>query len=113
MKDELEVLQSINHINIMRVIQILEDDMNYYVVSEFLRGGELFDRIIKNKSYNEATAAEIIEQVLSALVYMHETKNLMHRDLKPENILMESDDPDNFQIKVSDFGFATKIVPEG
>ena len=61
MKEELSVLQSIDHINIMRVIQILEDDKNYYVVSEFLRGGELFDRIIKVKSYNEAKAAEIVE----------------------------------------------------
>ena len=61
MKEELEVLQSINHINIMRVIQILEDDKHYYVVSEFLRGGELFERIMKNKSYNEAIAADIIE----------------------------------------------------
>jgi calcium-dependent protein kinase len=48
--------------------------------------------------------------MLSALVYLHETKGLMHRDLKPENILMESTDKNDIQIKISDFGFATKIV---
>jgi serine/threonine protein kinase len=46
MKEELDVLQKVNHVHIMRVIQILEDDQNYYVVTEFLRGGELFDRIL-------------------------------------------------------------------
>jgi calcium-dependent protein kinase len=46
MKEELDVLQKVNHVHIMRVIQILEDDENFYVVTEFLRGGELFDRIL-------------------------------------------------------------------
>jgi calcium-dependent protein kinase len=49
--------------------------------------------------------------MLSALVYLHETMGLMHRDLKPENILMESADKNDIQIKISDFGFSTKIVP--
>jgi serine/threonine protein kinase len=48
--------------------------------------------------------------MLSALVYLHETMGLMHRDLKPENILMESADKNDIQIKISDFGFSTKIV---
>lgn len=90
----------------MRIFELLEDDQNYYVVSEFLKGGELFDRIVNLKQFNEAKAAYVIYQILLALNYIH-SNNVMHRDLKPENILLESEDKDNLNIKLSDFGFAT------
>lgn len=76
----------------MRIFELLEDDDYYYIVSEFLKGGELFDRIIKLKSFNEQKAAYVLKQILLALNYIH-SNNIMHRDLKPENILLESDDP--------------------
>ena len=37
----------------MRVIEIIEDDINYYIVTEYLEGGELFDRLIKKKKFDE------------------------------------------------------------
>ncbi len=61
MRDELKALQEIPHPHIMRTIELMEDDDNYYVVSEFLRGGELFDRIIKLKRFDENRASEVIE----------------------------------------------------
>jgi len=44
---ELYILSTINHPNIMHVTEILEDRENYYIVTEILEGGELFDRIIE------------------------------------------------------------------
>ena len=41
---------------------------------------------------------------------MHK-QNITHRDLKPENILMVSDDKDNFEIKITDFGMSTFFDP--
>lgn len=41
---------------------------------------------------------------------MHK-KNIAHRDIKPENILLESKDPDNLQLKITDFGFAKCYDP--
>jgi calcium-dependent protein kinase len=41
---------------------------------------------------------------------MHK-KNIVHRDIKPENILMESKDVDNFDIRITDFGFAKFYDP--
>jgi len=41
---------------------------------------------------------------------MHK-KNIIHRDIKPENILLESDDPTDLTIKISDFGFARCYDP--
>ena len=106
MQNELQVLQKASHPHIMRIFELLEDEDNYYVVSEFLKGGELFERIIKLKTFNEQRAAFIVNQILLALNYIH-SDNIMHRDLKPENILLESSDPNVLNIKLSDFGFAT------
>jgi serine/threonine protein kinase len=47
MASELEVLKNTNHPNIMSIIELLEDNNCYYVISEILEGGELFDRIIE------------------------------------------------------------------
>jgi serine/threonine protein kinase len=51
MQQELEVLANVNHPNIMRIYELLEDNVNYYVVTELLSGGELFDYIIKYKKF--------------------------------------------------------------
>lgn len=90
----------------MNIFELLEDDQNYYIVSEFLRGGELFDRIKKLSKFSEAKAAYVVYQILLALNYIN-SKNIMHRDLKPENILLAHSETNMYDIKLSDFGFAT------
>jgi len=95
----------------MHVNEIMEDSDNYYIVTEILEGGELFDRIIEVKKFNELNAAHILEQVLKAINYMHK-KNLTHRDLKPENILLESKEMDKLDVKIADFGFSCIYDPE-
>ena len=44
----------------MRIFELLEDDTNYYIVSELLKGGELYERIVKMKHFNEQNGAFII-----------------------------------------------------
>jgi len=48
MKQELEVLANVNHPNIIRIYELLEDEVNFYIVSEIIKGGELFQHIRKN-----------------------------------------------------------------
>jgi calcium-dependent protein kinase len=52
-------------------------------------GGELFDKVSEEKNLSEDEAANIMKQLLSAVVYCH-SKSVVHRDLKPENLLLES-----------------------
>ncbi len=62
----------------MRIFELLEDDEYYYIVSELLAGGELYERIVKLKHFSEKDAAYIINQILLAVNYMH-SKNIIHR----------------------------------
>ena len=56
MEQELEVLQSTDHPHIVRVMELLEDDSKFYIVSELVSGGELYDYIIKKKKLSEKKA---------------------------------------------------------
>ncbi len=73
-------------------------------------GGELFDELQRRKYFSEDNAADIMRQLLSAIVYCHERK-IVHRDLKPENVLLEKTADDRINIKVIDFGTADAFQP--
>jgi serine/threonine protein kinase len=53
LQNELSILGEKSHPNIIRIIDLIEDDENYYVVSELVRGGELFKRLTKLTSFTE------------------------------------------------------------
>lgn len=105
------MLGEINHPNVIRVVDLLEDETFYYVVSEVLNGGELFNRLSKMRNFTESQAADIISQIMLGLNYMH-MQQITHRDLKPENILLVSQDKECFDLKISDLGFAQKFDNE-
>lgn len=88
MKNELQVLELVDHPNITRVFELMEDSKNYFIVMEFCSGGNLLDKVIEIEKMTEKVAADIINQILLALNYMHK-QNMVHRDLKPENLLVQ------------------------
>ena len=53
LENELSILGSKSHPKIIRVVDLMEDDLNYYVVSEVVEGGELFDRLTQLESFKE------------------------------------------------------------
>ena len=99
---EVDILAKLSHGNIMQIFEFYEDNINFYIVSEFCSGGDLFNFISTKGILNEREAYNIIKQILSAICYSHE-HNVVHRDLKPENILL--DDISNKPIlKLIDWG---------
>ena len=74
-----------------------------FIAMEYAENGELFDFIAQTEKFNEKEVRYYFHQMIETLEYLH-TKGLAHRDIKPENLLLDG----NFQIKVGDFGFATK-----
>ena len=110
-KYEIEILRKISHPNITNIFEIFEDSKKYYIIMEFLEGGELFDAITSIGSFSEESACQIMKQILSAIFYLH-SSNIVHRDLKPENImLLQKPQNDNYHIKLIDFGTAKEFKP--
>ena len=106
MKQELEVLEKTDHPHITRVFELLEDKRQYYVIMELVSGGNLLEKVIELKMMTEPLAADVINQLLLSLNYMH-SQGITHRDLKPENLLCEpSEDKKKLNVKLTDFGFA-------
>ena len=99
---EVEVLRSLDHPNILRINELVEDSRYYHMITELCTGGELFEKILKNRSFSESTAAIYMHQLLSGLSFCHSHK-ILHRDIKPENLLLQTDSLDS-PLKIIDFG---------
>jgi len=106
---EVQLLTSLDHPHILKIYEMFEDKNKYYIISEYLEGGELFDRIIENDHFSEKDTAKIMQQLLSAVSYCH-NHNIVHRDLKPENLVYETKKKDS-NLKVIDFGTAKDFKP--
>jgi calcium-dependent protein kinase len=100
---EVEILKKLIHPNIMQIFEFYEDKKNFYIITEFCDGGELFDKIVEKGQLSESDAANIMKQLLSAVSYIHGNQ-IVHRDLKPENILLDT--KKNNIIKIIDWGTA-------
>ncbi|CAF0970742.1 unnamed protein product [Brachionus calyciflorus] len=91
------------HDNIVKLYDVLQDDLHTYIIMELLNGGELFDRLRELKKFTEKEASQLMKSLISAIQYIH-SQGVVHRDLKPENILFANQT--DFKIKIVDFGFA-------
>lgn len=97
---EVNLMKQLNHPNIVKLIDFVENDDYYYIIQELVSGGEIFNEIVKYTYFSEDLSRHVIIQVAEALLYMHEHVGIVHRDLKPENIFFKpikfiKDDPKN------------------
>eukprot|EP00499_Haloplacidia_sp_CaronLabIsolate_P013222 CAMPEP_0196773852 /NCGR_PEP_ID=MMETSP1104-20130614/3024_1 /TAXON_ID=33652 /ORGANISM="Cafeteria sp., Strain Caron Lab Isolate" /LENGTH=361 /DNA_ID=CAMNT_0042144003 /DNA_START=36 /DNA_END=1117 /DNA_ORIENTATION=+ len=104
LREEAELLQRLNHPNIIKFEAFFESSTKAYIVMELAGGGELFEVIGESGRFSEKEASDIMRSLLGAVAHMHK-EGVIHRDLKPENILMtDRDNPGS--IKVADFGLS-------
>lgn len=97
--NEVEIMKQIDHPHIVKIYEYFETEHHIFIVMELLEGGELFERIQNEKTFDEKAAKKIIKEILEAINYLH-IKNIVHRDIKPENILFSK----NGVLKIADFG---------
>lgn len=108
-KKEAENLASMNHPNIVKVLDFISANNTYYYVMDFIEGENLND-YLKHHKMSEEEATKIIMEVAKALKYMHEEKHMLHLDLKPGNIMRRESDGHIFLI---DFGLSKHYSEEG
>lgn len=102
--NEAKVMASLEHQNIVKVIDFESENGVLAIIMEFLNGQNLKDAIVQN-SLNETQKTEIFKQILQAIDYGHKLQ-IIHRDIKPSNIFLV----DKFsKVKVLDFGIAKML----
>ena len=106
LKKEAEILESLDHPNIVKFIHLKETDKRIFLAMELVIGGNL-QQFIQSQKLTDLQASQVMKGVLRAVNYMH-SKNVIHRDIKPENILVTSV-KDLSLIKVADFGLSAQF----
>ena len=113
--DEIENLMLLNHPNILKLFEYYYDEEeNIYIITEYIRGEELFNKIQELHKFSETDSAIIIKSVLQAITYCH-SRGIIHRDLKPENILVPTgtNKIDYTLLKIIDFGASVLKKDDG
>lgn len=104
--NEIEVLKSLVHTNIVKLHEIIDDPLKnkIYLVMDYLPGGNLAEKLRNSESgLPEEEVRCYFRELISAIHYCHEVKRLAHRDIKPENIMFN----ENGKLVLCDFGVST------
>ncbi|MBT3381514.1 MAG: SUMF1/EgtB/PvdO family nonheme iron enzyme [Lentisphaerae bacterium] len=101
---ESQAIASLNHLNIVGVIDTDLDEQGHYIVMEYIDGGSLHDYLKAHRTLALEEATTLIRGVCRGLSVAHR-KNLVHRDIKPANILLATAEG-NIVPKIVDFGLA-------
>lgn len=99
-KREISILRRVRHPNIVQLFEVMATKTKIYFVMEYVRGGELFNKVAKGR-LKEEVARKYFQQLICAVEFCH-ARGVFHRDIKPENLLLD----ENGNLKVSDFGLS-------
>ncbi|XP_019940657.2 ribosomal protein S6 kinase alpha-1 isoform X3 [Paralichthys olivaceus] len=107
--EEIEILLRYGqHPNIITLKDVYDNGKQVFLVTELMRGGELLDRILKQKFFSEREASAVLHTITKTVEYLH-SQGVVHRDLKPSNILYVDESGNPESIRICDFGFAKQL----
>ncbi|KAL0210447.1 hypothetical protein RCL1_004883 [Eukaryota sp. TZLM3-RCL] len=105
LRREITLHKSLKHPNIVDFIELIESSRRYYIVLEYLSGGELSSYIAKHPcGLSERESCRLFHQLIQGVEYCHANK-VIHRDLKLENLLLDGDK----NLKICDFGLSNCV----
>ncbi|CAF2103825.1 unnamed protein product [Rotaria magnacalcarata] len=107
MQQEVTIHQSLNHKHIVQFFSYFEDENNVYIILELCRRRSLMELHRRRKTVTEPETRYFVKQIVEACIYLHD-KRIIHRDLKLGNLFLN----DQMEIKIGDFGLATRIENE-
>ena len=102
--DEINIQSRIHHQNIVRLLNVKENDKSIYLIMEYANTGSLFKYIRDKQCLSEEESFKFFSQIINAIYFLHKN-DFIHRDIKPENILIF----DNKVCKLCDFGCCVEL----
>ena len=106
---EAEMLTKLNHPNIVRIVDIVDQNDTIYIIEDFVEGKSLAEEV----KHGPSTPEDVVlwgSQLCDVLEYLHtQSPKIIYRDMKPANVQLL---PDRQQIKLLDFGIAKKYKPQ-
>lgn len=87
--NEVSIMQSLSQYGdyIVQLLDFYEEEEFFYMVMDYMGGGDVFDRVLEKEKYTEADAKKLTKVLLKATRCMH-SAGVAHRDLKPQNLLL-------------------------
>lgn len=112
-RNELEILTRMAESpRILALMEYFESGLQSVILTEYLEGGELFERISSTEyKLTEDKCRMFIQQIVNGIAFIHD-KGVIHLDLKPNNIVCVSREESNLQVKIIDFGLARDLQGE-
>ena len=107
-KKEVELLSSLNHADIPRIVDRIEYNGSFYVVMDFVDGASLGKKVLAEGPQPEKDVVEWAKMLCDVLEYLHTVKSnpIVYCDLKPDNIMLTKAG----RTKLIDFGIAKECV---
>ncbi|KAK4634932.1 Protein kinase [Fulvia fulva] len=103
---EAAIVTLVDHPYICFMRDVVRTNYHWYMLFEYVNGGQMLDYIISHGRLKEKQARKFGRQIASALDYCHRN-SIVHRDLKIENILISK----TGDIKIIDFGLSNLFSP--
>ena len=103
---EVDSLRTVNHPNIVKLLEVIDTEETLFIVMEYVSGGDLKTYLEAKGRMTEGEARGLFCQLVSALQHCHQ-RGVVHRDLKLGNLLLDA----NNNIKISDFGLSNQWHP--
>ncbi|XP_033342268.1 serine/threonine-protein kinase polo [Megalopta genalis] len=108
MTQEISIHQTLNHKNVVGFYGFFDDAHNIYIILELCRKRSMMELHKRRKALTECETRYYMKQILDGVNYLHQNK-IIHRDLKLGNLFLS----DDLQVKIGDFGLATRLEHEG
>nr|XP_003699289.1 PREDICTED: serine/threonine-protein kinase polo [Megachile rotundata] len=108
MTQEISIHQTLNHKNVVGFYGFFDDPHNIYIILELCRKRSMMELHKRRKALTECETRYYMKQILEGVNYLHQNR-IIHRDLKLGNLFLN----DDLQVKIGDFGLATRLEHDG
>lgn len=108
MQREVEILKRLDHPNICKLFSTVNTDEAFFLIMEYVEGGDLFTYIMRSGPLSSTAARRLFIELVKVVQYCHSMK-IIHRDIKHKNILLDA----QLNPKLIDFGLSNYSKDEG